>query len=35
MYNDLDPSEKLILSSVASAILLKRMQDVQKDKDDI
>jgi hypothetical protein len=35
MYNELDPSEKLILSSVASAILLKRMQDVQKDKDDI
>ncbi len=35
MYNELEPSEKLILSSVASAILLKRMQDVQKDKDDI
>lgn len=33
LYNDLEPSEKLILSSVASAILLKRMQDVQKDKD--
>jgi hypothetical protein len=32
LYNDLEPSEKLILSSVASAILLKRMQDVQKDK---
>jgi hypothetical protein len=33
LYNDLEPSEKRILSSVASAILLKRMQDVQKDKD--
>lgn len=33
IYNDLDPQEKLILSSVASAILLKRMQDVEKDKD--
>jgi hypothetical protein len=33
MFKDLEPSEKLILSSVASAILLKRMQDVQKDKD--
>ena len=35
LYNDLEASEKLILSSVASAILLKRMQDVSKDKDDI
>jgi hypothetical protein len=33
MYNELEPSEKLGLSSVASAIMLKRMQDVQKDKD--
>jgi hypothetical protein len=33
LYNDMEPSEKLVLSSVASAILLKRMQDVQKDKD--
>jgi hypothetical protein len=33
MYNELEPSEKLILSSVSSAILLKRMQDVEKDKD--
>jgi hypothetical protein len=33
MYKDLEPSEKLVLSSIASAILLKRMQDVQKDKD--
>lgn len=32
-YNDLEPAEKLILSSISSAILLKRMQDVQKDKD--
>ena len=35
MYNDLQPSEKLILSSVASAMLLKRMQDVEKDSDDL
>ncbi len=35
MYNELEPSEKLVLSSIASAILLKRMQDVEKDKDDI
>ncbi len=35
MYNELEPSEKLILSSIASAILLKRMQDVEKDKDNI
>ena len=33
IYNDLEPSEKLILSSISSAILLKRMQDVEKDKD--
>jgi hypothetical protein len=33
LYKDLEPSEKLMLSSVASAILLKRMQDIQKDKD--
>lgn len=33
LYNDLEPSEKLILSSIASAIMLKRMQDVEKDKD--
>jgi hypothetical protein len=33
LYNDLESSEKFILSSIASAILLKRMQDVQKDKD--
>ena len=35
IYNELEPSEKLVLSSIASAILLKRMQDVEKDKDDI
>lgn len=34
IYNDLEPKEKIILSSIASAIMLKRMQDVQKDKDD-
>lgn len=33
IYNDLEPKEKLVIASVASAILLKRMQDVQKDKD--
>ena len=33
LYNDLEPADKLILSSIASAILLKRMQDVEKDKD--
>lgn len=33
VYNDLQPKEKLVIASVASAILLKRMQDVQKDKD--
>lgn len=35
LANDLDARDKLILSSVASSILLKRMQDVEKDKDDI
>lgn len=35
IYNDLEPSEKLLLSSIASAIMLKRMQDVEKDKDNI
>jgi hypothetical protein len=35
IYNDLEPAEKLVLSSVASAIMLKRMQDVEKDKDNI
>jgi hypothetical protein len=33
MANDLEARDKLILSSIASAILLKRMQDVEKDKD--
>jgi len=33
IYNELEPREKLIISSISSAILLKRMQDVQKDKD--
>lgn len=33
MYNDLEPGDKLILSAISSAILLKRMQDVEKDKD--
>lgn len=35
IYNDLEPTEKLVLSSIASAILLKRMQDVEKDRDNI
>lgn len=35
LANNLDAHDKLILSSIASSILLKRMQDVQKDKDDI
>ena len=34
MYNDLEPREKLVISSAASAILLKRLQDVEKDKFD-
>lgn len=34
LANDLDAKDKLILSSVSSCILLKRMQDVEKDKDD-
>ncbi len=33
IYNSLEPAEKLIISSISSAILLKRMQDVEKDKD--
>lgn len=35
LYNDLEPSEKLILSSIASAMLLKRMHDVEKDRDNL
>lgn len=34
IYNDLDARDKLILSSISSAILLKRMQDVEKDRDE-
>ena len=34
VYNDLEPREKLVISSAASAILLKRLQDVEKDKFD-
>jgi hypothetical protein len=33
IYNDLEPEEKLVLSSISSAILLKRMQDVEKDRE--
>lgn len=35
LYNDLDASDKLILSSIASAILLKRVQDVSKERNNI
>ena len=35
LYNDLEAGDKLVLSSIASAILLKRMQDVQKEGDDV
>lgn len=34
IYNDLEPSERFILSSISSAILLKRMQDVEKERND-
>ena len=33
IYKDIEVSDKFILSSVSSAILLKRMQDVEKDKE--
>ena len=33
LANNLEANDKLILSSIASAILLKRMQDVEKDRD--
>ena len=33
LANNLDGKDKLIVSSIASAILLKRMQDVEKDRD--
>ena len=35
LANNLDTRDKLILSSISSAILLKRMQDVSKDKDNL
>jgi len=35
LANDLDAPDKLILSSIASSLLLKRMQDVEKEKDDL
>ena len=31
--NNLDAKDKLIISSIASALLLKRMQDVEKDRE--
>ena len=33
--NNLDAHDKLIIASVSSAVLLKRMKDVEKDKDDL
>jgi hypothetical protein len=33
LANDLAANDKLVVTSIASAIMLKRMQDVQKDKD--
>jgi len=35
LANNVEAPDKLILSSIASSILLKRMQDVEKDKDNI
>ncbi len=35
MANNLDAEDRLIVSSISSAILLKRMQDVEKDRDDL
>lgn len=35
LHNELDANDRLILSSISSAILLKRMQDVQQDKDEL
>ncbi len=35
MANNLDAQDKLVISSISSAILLKRMQDVEKDKDNL
>jgi len=35
LANNLDNEDKMIISSIASAILLKRMQDVNEDKDDL
>ncbi len=35
LANDLNSRDKLILSSIASSIMLKRMQDTEKDKDDL
>jgi hypothetical protein len=34
VYNDLEADDKLIISSIASAIMLKRLQDVEKDSYD-
>lgn len=34
LQNSLEPADQLILSSISSAILLKRMQDVEKDREE-
>jgi hypothetical protein len=31
--NEIDPARKLLLSAIASSIMLKRLQDVEKDRD--
>jgi hypothetical protein len=33
--NNLDAKDRIVLSAISSAILLKRMQDVEKDRDEI
>jgi len=35
IYNDLELKEKMILSAISSAILVKKMQDVEKDSDEL
>ena len=35
LANELDSHDKLILSSIASSIMLKKMQDVEKDRDEL
>jgi hypothetical protein len=33
MSNNIEADKKMIIASIASAVLLKRMQDVEKDKE--